>query len=128
MSFQQVPFPGFSNCSSRTVPPRRRRQLNVRPAFVFSVNENLSVERQLKPAIPAVPQLCRFPFHADLAPLVAVAGRPLTSLEVDFLHLAFAAYAVDRLAPRFPYGRNGRCFWRRSITLSLPVADCNHFT
>ena len=124
---QQISFGGFSGCSARRPTSRRRKTSIVRPAFTFSADHNLSVSRKVNPDIPTLSPLLGFTFDAELQPLAAIAGRPLASLEVDWMHLALVVYAADRLAPRFPYGQNSRCFWRRKLSVSLPVVNLERF-
>lgn len=61
--------------------------------------------------------------EVDLSNLASHAGRALSAVETDWVNLAMAIYAADRFATRRPGGSAGQTYWRRSISLSIPVVD-----
>ncbi|MEM7599970.1 MAG: hypothetical protein AAF357_00985 [Verrucomicrobiota bacterium] len=115
-------------------PTRKKRpekiadEEQVRPRFRFRFFENWTFERETLPSLPLAPS---FPqpseFELELAALARQAGRNLGGLEADFAWLAVAVYLADRLSPRLPYGQNGAEYWRRDITIEIPVRDPNHW-
>jgi hypothetical protein len=98
-----------------------------RPHYSFDFTTGTSFTRK---AIDAWPQI--FPFQGQeliikASEFATLAGRPLAPMEADWLRVALAFCCADRYASRRPVGDDGPTFWRRSIHVTLPVANVSRW-
>lgn len=107
--------------------PRPVTVMLTRPQFSFEFRDNWTFSRRCSGAEGRVLPFDGQVFDADLDAFARHFQRPLSSLQVDLLVVAFAAYLADRFSPRRPCGRNASPYWRRSIRLSVPVLKHGHW-
>lgn len=116
-------FDKLGNCKNPKRPHQRAVRSSARPHYHFRFDDQWQFSRQILPAIMGVEDCQGVPVTGSLVAIAEQAHRPLQRLEADFVWLALAVYFADRFAPRYPYGINGPNFWRRRISLEIPVSD-----
>jgi len=97
-----------------------------RPEFTFDFSPVKGISRQ-KVAQWPIEGFFGQKAEVDLSAIASWAKRPLMAAEIDWINLALAVYSADRFASRRPSIASGEKYWRRSITLTVAVAEPNRW-
>ncbi len=102
---------------------RSKRSLNVsRPLYQFDFSGEQGFGRKTIGA-PSIRDFYLQDWIINRGIFSAIRREPLLPCQADWLSFAMAVYSADRFSPRFPFGIRGARFWRRSISLTLSVAE-----
>jgi 7-cyano-7-deazaguanine synthase in queuosine biosynthesis len=98
-----------------------------RPVFSFQFTTPLEFSRSMGKYVPTAQPFEGQPYRLDLDSFAAFGHRPMARVEADLAFVAAAIYLADRAALRYPFGLNGRSYWRRRIHLEIDVSDANRW-